>query len=128
MDKKPQLSDTEWELMKVLWECTPAPVNEIAAKVADTQPWHPKTVRTMLMRLHKKNILKQTKVGNVYHYSPLYTREECASQATESFLDRVFDGALTPMIAHFSKKKRLTIEEKRALEKLLHDSDDSEDE
>ncbi len=124
MGKNLQLSDTEWELMKVLWDIAPASVNEIAESVHRSTQWHPKTVRTMLLRLHKKGIVEQLMTGNVQHYQALYSREECASFATDNFLQRVFDGALTPMVAHFTKKRRLTAEEKKTLEQLLSDSHD----
>ena len=122
MKKDIQLSDTEWELMKVLWEVAPASVNTIAENTRKTAQWHPKTVRTMLMRLLKKEIVKQEIVEGVQHFQPRYSREQCASFATESFLQRVFDGAVTPMVAYFTEKRGLTDEEKAALRKLLSDN------
>lgn len=123
MRKDLQLSDSEWELMKILWDCAPASVNEIADKMKDTMQWHPKTVRTMLIRLDKKGIVDYVMQNNIQHYRPLYSREECESTATESFLQRVFDGALTPMVAHFTTKRRLTADEKAALRELLNDDE-----
>lgn len=117
-----QLSDSEWDLMKILWEHSPAPVNEIAERASQ---WHPKTVRTMLIRLDKKGMVSYDLHNGVQHYQPVYSREECESQAAQSFLQRVFDGALTPMVAHFSRKRKLTTEEKQALLALL-DNIDSE--
>ena len=119
METELQLSDSEWDLMKILWEHSPAPVNEIAERAQQTTQWHPKTVRTMLIRLDKKGMVDYSIINGVQHYQPLYSREECESQATQSFLHRVFDGALTPMVAHFSRKRKLTQEEKQALLKLL---------
>lgn len=118
-----QLSDSEWELMKILWEHAPASVNEIAERTQQVTQWHPKTVRTMLIRLDKKGIVTYAVHNGVQHYQPLYSREEFESQATQSFLQRVFDGALTPMVAHFSRKQKLTPEEKQALLKLLNDDE-----
>lgn len=128
MRKDLQLSDSEWALMKVLWDCAPASVNDIAEKVKDTVQWHPKTVRTMLIRLHNKGIVDYVMEKNIQHYRPLFSREECESTATESFIQRVFDGALTPMVAHFTTKCRLTSEEKAALRELLNDDDNGDDE
>ena len=118
-----QLSDAEWELMKKLWQSAPASVNDIAAELNESTGWHPKTVRTMLIRLRKKGVVKVVLKNNIHHYAPIYTREECSNFATKSFLDRVFDGSITPFVAHFTKSHRLTKEERAALEKLL-DSDD----
>lgn len=122
-----QLSDSEWDLMKILWEHAPASVNEIAEHAQQITQWHPKTVRTMLIRLDKKGIVSYAVHNGVQHYQPLYSREEFESQATQSFLQRVFDGALTPMVAHFSRKQKLSPEEKQALLNLLKDDDDQGD-
>ena len=121
-----QLSDSEWDLMKILWEHAPASVNEIAEHTQQVTQWHPKTVRTMLIRLDKKGIVTHALQNGVQHYQPLYSREEFESHATQSFLQRVFDGALTPMVAHFSRKQKLTAEEKQALLKLLNNADDKD--
>lgn len=121
-----QLSDSEWSLMKILWDHAPASVNDIAEQAYQTTQWHPKTVRTMLIRLDKKGIVTYTVNNGIQHYEPLYSREECESQATQSFLQRVFDGALTPMVAHFSRKQKFTQEEKQALLKLLNEDDTQE--
>ena len=123
MKKNLQLSDAEWELMKVLWEVAPASVNTIAENTHKTARWHPKTVRTMLLRLLKKQIVEQCIVDGVQHFQPRYSREECASFATESFIQRVFDGAVTPMVAYFTEKRGLTDAEKAVLKKLLSDTD-----
>lgn len=122
-----QLSDSEWELMKILWDCAPASVNEISEKTKQTTQWHPKTVRTMLIRLDKKGIVNNQLQRGIQHYYPLYSRDECESEATESFIQKVFDGALTPMIAHFTAKQTLTAAEKAALLALLHNTESKDD-
>ena len=116
---QPQISDAEWDVMKVLWELGSASVNEICEKLVPETEWHPKTIRTMLIRLAKKRAVGNKMKDGVYHYFPLVTRESCTQQATQSFMQRVFDGALTPMVAHFASKRALTAEEKRELKKLL---------
>lgn len=111
-----QLSGSEWDLMKILWEKAPATANQIAEL---TPQWHPKTVRTMLIRLQKKGAVEYELIEGIQHFKPLYEREFCESSATQSFMQRVFDGALTPMIAHFTRQRKLSDEEKKALIALL---------
>ena len=124
MNNDLQLSDSEWELMKVLWEHAPASVNDIAERAYAATQWHPKTVRTMLIRLDKKGVVEHIQRDGIQHYQPLYSREECESQATQTFLQRVFDGALTPMVAHFTRKRKLTAAEKQALLDLLKEDEE----
>lgn len=114
-----QLSDGEWDLMKVLWDSAPASASQIAEL---TPQWHPKTVRTMLIRLQKKEAVKYEVIDGIQIFTPVHDREYCESRATQSFMQRVFDGALTPMIAHFTRKQKLSEAEKKALIALLQDS------
>ena len=119
MNKIPQISDAEWQVMKVLWERGPLTASELSAHLLSSTQWHPKTVRTMLIRLGKKRVVGSKIKDGVYEFHSLVTRETCVRHATQSFIDRVFDGALTPMVAHFASRGPLTADEKRELKKLL---------
>ena len=121
MSESPQISEGEWEVMKALWDSSPASVNQLAERLAPTTKWHPKTVRTMLSRLERKGVVNFRVIDGIYHYAPTASRENCTSRATESFVDRVFGGALTPMIAQLINRRPLTAQEKRELRKLLND-------
>lgn len=125
MPSELQLSDSEWELMKILWD-TAAPTS--ASQIAELTPqWHPKTVRTMLIRLQKKGAVSNNVIDGIQHFKPTHERDYCESNATQSFMQRVFDGALAPMIAHFTRQQKLTEEEKRALIALLQDDKNQEE-
>ena len=50
----PQISDAEWEVMKVLWEGGPQTAGQIVDAVAAANRWNPRTVKTLLNRLVKK--------------------------------------------------------------------------
>lgn len=118
MKKKPQISDAEWEVMKIVWQRSPVSVNEVAEALVGKK-WHPKTIRTMLTRLAKKGVVAHKVHERIYRYYPLLTKEESVRTASDRFLDRVFDGALAPMVAHFAKRRRLTPDERKELERIL---------
>lgn len=119
MTKAVQISDAEWEIMKVLWQAPGLTANEVAERLADAKQWHLKTVRTLLDRLTKKEVLEATVVDRLYRYTPLLSREECVSEASSSFLAKVFDGAFTPMVAHFVKNSPLSKKDRAELERIL---------
>jgi BlaI family penicillinase repressor len=120
MHKIPRISETEWSIMKVLWAHAPRTAQEIINELVTKEgSWHPKTVKTLLNRLLKKQALEARRSGREYLYQPTVTEHECVSASAESFLDRVFGGSLTPMIAHFIEQKKPTPQEIRALKKLL---------
>jgi BlaI family transcriptional regulator, penicillinase repressor len=128
MSKHIQISDAEWEIMKVLWQTPGLSAAEVAERLADAKQWHLKTVRTLLDRLQKKDLLAASSVDRLYRYTPLVSREECVSQASKSFLSKVFDGAFTPMVAHFVKNSPLSKKDRAELERILGKYSDKESE
>jgi len=120
MKTVPKISETEWEVMKVLWATSPLSAEEIIARlVAQDGEWHPKTAKTLLSRLVKKKALGFDKEGRAYRYRPLVREVDCVKAVSESFLDRVFGGALTPMLAHYVEHKKMSAAEIRELKRLL---------
>lgn len=119
MTRQIQISDAEWQIMKVLWQTPGLTANEVTERLAHSQEWHAKTVRTMLSRLQKKGVLEATVIDKLYRYVPQFSREECIGEASSSFLSRVFDGAFTPMMAHFVKTSPLSKKDRMELERIL---------
>ena len=120
MKRVPRISETEWEVMKVVWAKAPCPAWRIIESLTAIDPsWHPKTIKTFLTRLVTKKALGFRHEGRAYVYRQLVTEKECVAAASESFLERVFGGSLKPMLAHFVERKKLTAEELRELKQLL---------
>jgi BlaI family penicillinase repressor len=120
MGKARRISEAEWEIMKVVWakgRCSAGQVIE-ALKESDAS-WHPKTIKTFLVRLVNKEVLGFHKEGRAYVYWALVSEKECVDAASESFLQRVFGGSLKPMLAHFVEHKKLSASEIRDLKRLL---------
>lgn len=110
--------------MRIVWKGHPVSAADIiAALVAEDATWHPKTARTLLNRLVRKGALAYAKDGRVYHYRPLVREADCIAHQSESFLDRVFGGSLTPLLAHFVSRQKLKPEEVDELRSLLASAD-----
>ena len=118
----PRISETEWEVMRVIWGRHPITAAEVVAALIKEDPtWHPKTLRTLLGRLVRKQALDYEPQGRAYVYAPRVTETECVAAASESFLERVFGGALQPMLAHFVRHRKLTRKEVQELKRLLEE-------
>lgn len=119
MKQTPRISEAEWVVMKVAWRRAPLSASDMIEEVSRGQDWHPKTVKTLLNRLVKKGALGFEKEGRAYLYHPRVKEADCVAAVSDSFLERVFGGALQPMLAHFVKRKRLSAEEAKALKRIL---------
>lgn len=113
-DHIPKISDAEWEVMKIIWATPHITANEIIAEL-EHKEWSPKTIRTLIKRLVEKEALAYEQEGKQYTYFPLVEEEECIRIETQSFMQRIYGGALQPMLVHFLKNEKLS---KRDIEEL----------
>src|SRR3954471_10576511 len=97
MPTPPQISDSEWNVMKIVWESGPLTAGQIVQRMQGQTDWHPRTIKTLLSRLVKKGPVAMEEDGRRYLYRPKVTREACRRYEARSFLSRVFDGALAPL-------------------------------
>ena len=114
-----RISPAEWEVLNIVWDRAPITSPEVYQALADDREWHPKTVNTFLARLAEQGVLGVEREGKTNVYTPLLTREQCVQRESENFLQRVFRGALTPMMAHFVEHSDLSNNDIAELQKLL---------
>lgn len=114
-----QISDSEWKIMKILWSNSPATSNDIIAQLSEETGWKPTTVKTLLSRLVKKEVVGFEKRNRTYHYFPLVTQETCVKAESKSFLERVYGGAFKTMMANFVEMESLSDDDIADLKRIL---------
>ncbi|HEX7813626.1 BlaI/MecI/CopY family transcriptional regulator [Dyella sp.] len=120
------ISEAEAVVMDVLWRQAPRSAEEILADVGPQQGWQEGTVKSLLNRLLKKKAVRAEREGRKYLYSPKLTREQYVSQESKGLLDRLFDGRIAPLVAHFSEQRKLSRKDIAELKQLLEDMDDDQ--
>jgi BlaI family penicillinase repressor len=124
MSKSINISDAEWEVMRVLWSAaTPITASSVVEALAGRKDWNPRTVKTLLNRLTKKGALGFEAKGKVYWYHPKVAQEECVKSEGRSFLARVFGGDGGAMLVHFVKHTQLSPQELAELRRILNGKD-----
>lgn len=119
MSDPPRISEAEWDVMQVVWDSNPICAKEVAAKLGDLKNWSERTVKTLLGRLLKKGVLTHETEGKRYLYRPRLSREACVREAADSFLQRVFGGAASPLLAHLLRENQLSAADLAELRELL---------
>jgi len=117
--KPVRISDSEWQIMSLIWEQFPITASDIIGALSQRTGWHPRTIRTLLDRLVKKGALRAALSGRRYLYEPLVSMEACLRQESRSFLDRLFGGEPALMLLYLVKESKLTNEEIKELKRLL---------
>lgn len=126
MPRKDQdLSQAEFEVLKVLWDHAPATVREVMnhlharrRKVAYT------TVLTFLTRLRDKGFVTTRKSGQAYLYKPKVTRERIVKSRLTDMVDQLFDGAAAPLVLQLMEQESFTSDEITRLRRLIDELDE----
>jgi len=125
MPRQIAISEAESVVMEALWSASPRTAEEVAAAIARERDWQEATVKTLLNRLLKKGAVRAEKDGRRYLYSPVLTREQWLDSESRGFLDRLFDGRVAPLVAHFSRHRKLGKKDLEELKRLIKELEDN---
>jgi BlaI family penicillinase repressor len=118
------ITTAESQVMEALWRRGPLTTDEIVADVGTAQNWGDATVKTLINRLLKKKALKSERANGRHCYSAVVQRTDYVQAESQGLLDRLFDGELAPLVAHFAKNRNLKPAEVARLKKLISELDD----
>ncbi len=124
MKPLPQISESEFEVMKLIWKHAPISTNDITEKLTKTTTWSPKTIQTLIKRLVTKGALSYEKQGRMFVYTPLINETEYLGQQRRSFLARFYDGNIAAMLSAYIADDKLSEQELADLRALLADGQD----
>jgi BlaI family transcriptional regulator, penicillinase repressor len=116
-----KISDAERQIMEALWRGKRLSPEDIVAQVGAANGWADGTVRTLIHRLLRKKAIagKKEKAGYLYH--PLISRPDYVAEESQGFLDRLFGGEFTPMVAHLAEHRQLSPKDIKKLKALIRD-------
>lgn len=121
-----QVTEAESVVMDVLWDAHPRSAEDVVAALAVHGQWQEATIKTLLNRLLRKGAIRAEKEGRRYLYAPVLKREDWVLGESQGLLERLFDGRVAPLVAHFSAQRKLSREDVAELRRLLEEIDDGE--
>ena len=114
-----RISDAEWDVMEVIWTLGKVPAARVIEELAAKRDWNHRTIRTMLVRLVDKGVLKREGSGQQAVYRAAIARDKCVRRQTRSFVEKVFGGDPTSLLVHFIDQGRISPEELEELKRIL---------
>lgn len=124
MSALPQISEAEFEVMKIVWRSAPINTNEITERLLKTTTWSAKTIQTLIKRLVTKGALTYEKQGRIFVYTPLVKENEYINQQSNSFLDRFYDRDISAMLSTYLENNQLSETELQHLRSILSKDSD----
>lgn len=127
MSELPKIADSEWEIMKIIWKSPNITSTEIIKDVQKTKDWKASTIKTLINRLLKKEVIGFNQKGKEYYYFPLVGEAQCVNEESENFINRVFNGSINSMLVNLVNSNKLTNDDLEELKSLLDNAKISED-
>jgi BlaI family penicillinase repressor len=127
-DENPvELTEVEWEIMKVVWEKEPCAAGTVQEELARNRDRAYSTVKTTMDRMVEKGFLRIERIRNLQLFSSCITEVEARRGEFRRMLKRAFDGALTPMMQFLIEHEGLSAEEASQLRELVNEADGAKD-
>ena len=115
-----RISDAELDVMEALWAAgQPLTAAEVAERIDVDRGWTLATVKTMLSRLVAKGALKHREDGRRFLYSPAIKREAYVGNESRRFVEKLFGGRLSPLVARLAEEDGLDQKDIAEIEALL---------
>jgi len=119
MNLLPELTETEWAIIKAVWELQPCPAPTVQEYLAGSRAWTYSTVRTLLDRMVGKGLLTAEKLRNLTLYRAAVTREQAQMGELRYALKHAFDGAMTPLVQCLLESEKISTHQLDQLEALI---------
>ena len=109
--------------MKVVWRLEKATVRDVFDALNAHRRVAYTTVMTMMSTLEAKGFLKKRADGRAFRYRPARSEGRVVTALVREFIERVFDGASRPLLAHLVMEGRLTQGEREELKRLIDEAE-----
>ncbi len=117
--KQDPLSQSEWKIMKIVWEQKSCAARDVYAVAQKKHGWAMSTVKTLLRRLVDKGYLNARQVGNSFLYTPTQSAYKTLCRFADDLLSYALDGTVAPVMAYMVKKSDMSRDEIAELRAML---------
>jgi BlaI family penicillinase repressor len=121
-NKQVEISMAEWDVMNIIWDKKSVSANEIVVEIQKyKKKVSDKTIRTLITRLLKKEIIKRYKSENIYFYSSNIKEDDIKMKTAKTFLNKLYGGDMKSLVLNFAKNEELNNKEIEELRDILND-------
>lgn len=113
------LTDTELELMTILWKLSEGTVADVIRQLPEERKLAYTSVSTILRILEQKQVLKSRKEGRGHVYVPKVKKSDYESRTVKHMVNRVFDGTPLSLVKQLLETVQLNSQELMELKNLI---------
>lgn len=119
MSETLNISDAEWEAMRVVWASGQSTSQEISQVLNGKRGWSQSTVKTLLGRLIHKGYLQARKDARHFVYTTHLDEPDSLKQEVEGLLGRICSRKIPNLLAYLIEKTPMIAQDRAMLEDVL---------
>ncbi len=119
MSENLNISDAEWEVMRVVWASGQSTSQEITLILKGKRGWSQSTIKTLIGRLTSKGYLHAQKDGRRFVYSTDLEEPESLKLEVEGLLERICSRKKPNLLAYLIEKIPMIDRDRAMLIKVL---------
>ncbi len=113
------LTETELELMTILWRLEEGSVNDVIEQLPANRDLAYTSVSTILRILEQKKVLKTRKEGRGHIYIPQMKKSEYEALTVQNVVEKVFDGTPLALVKQLLGSVKMDQQELEEIQQLL---------
>ena len=114
-----QISDAEWQVMKIIWMQGEQTSSDLIRVLAERFDWSKSTIQTLLARLVEKECLTRKKEGKFFVYSALLTLDQSRDLLVQDIKDKVCSRRIKNLLADLIVECDFTLADLADLEAVI---------
>ena len=114
-----QISDAEWQVMKIIWMQGEQTSSDLIRVLAERFDWSKSTIQTLLARLVEKECLTRKKEGKFFVYSALLTLDQSRDLLVQDIKDKVCSRRIKNLLADLIVECVFTLADLEDLEAVI---------
>ena len=114
-----QISDAEWQVMKIIWMQGEQTSTDLIRVLAERFDWSKSTIQTLLARLVEKECLTRKKEGKSFVYSALLTLDQSRDLLIKDIKDKVCSRRIKNLLADLIVECDFTQADLEGLEEVI---------
>ncbi|MDS5940571.1 CopY/TcrY family copper transport repressor [Streptococcus pneumoniae] len=120
-----QISDAEWQVMKIIWMQGEQTSTDLIRVLAERFDWSKSTVQTLLARLVEKECLTRKKEGKSFVYSALLILDQSRDLLVQDIKDKVCSRRIRNLLADLIVECEFTQTDLEDLEAVISEKKSS---
>ncbi|XVJ65903.1 MAG: BlaI/MecI/CopY family transcriptional regulator [Lacibacter sp.] len=119
MNKQVKPTESELEILRVLWERGEATVREVHEELSKTKDAGYTTTLKLMQIMHEKGMVKRDESNKTHKYIPLLSREKTQKQFVGKMIDTLFQGSSSQLVMQALGNHKASKEELEEIQKLI---------